>query len=362
MRGHKKMKINRNNYEVFLIDYLDGTLDAVLEAELLLFLEAHPDIREELEGLENVSLERQNIRFTEKSLLKKTEIKTIAGIGEENFESYFIGHYEKDLSKEQQISLDQFLKGNPQLMEEFKLHGKLLLKAESTAVFVRKEALKRKPAIGIWWISGSGLAAAIALLFALFSLLKTNEISQHPGQVAVVQLSAKPLGRIVALSTQQMALTATKKALPVYQAQTAGAPIERESFALSRLKTKTVQTVLTRDDYIAQPLTPPYPGTNVLATNSHSPTKEKKKGLLGRIIRHNLKQLATRFPKKDQRNTSDPTFVKILDGGITAFNTVTGSEVEMVKEYDKDGHLKAYQIEGEMLNVNRSMPDAGNGE
>jgi hypothetical protein len=33
-----------------------------------------------------------------------------------------------------------------------------------------------------------------------------------------------------------------------------------------------------------------------------------------------------------------------------------------VKEYDEDGHLKAYQIEGEMLNLNRSIPDSGNAE
>ncbi len=33
------MKINRNNYEAFLIDYIDGTLDAEKLAELLLFLD-----------------------------------------------------------------------------------------------------------------------------------------------------------------------------------------------------------------------------------------------------------------------------------------------------------------------------------
>ena len=68
------MKINRNNYEAFLIDFLDGTLDAVLVAELMLFLEANPDIREEFDGIEDVSLESQNIHFTEKDFLKKTEI------------------------------------------------------------------------------------------------------------------------------------------------------------------------------------------------------------------------------------------------------------------------------------------------
>ena len=43
------MTINRLNYEKYAIDYLDGTLSTDLREEMMAFLNAHPDIREEVE-------------------------------------------------------------------------------------------------------------------------------------------------------------------------------------------------------------------------------------------------------------------------------------------------------------------------
>ncbi|MCB9000870.1 MAG: hypothetical protein H6537_02720 [Bacteroidales bacterium] len=36
------MKINRNNYEIFLVDYLDGKLTPEKEAMLMVFLHENP--------------------------------------------------------------------------------------------------------------------------------------------------------------------------------------------------------------------------------------------------------------------------------------------------------------------------------
>jgi len=354
------MKINRNNYEVFLIDYLDGTLDAALEAELMLFLETHPDIREEMEGLEAVSLESQNIRFAEKNLLKKTEIKTIAGIGEENFEEYFVAFYENDLSKMQQSELDQFLKANPQLEAAFQLHGKLKLQKDESVVYLAKEDLKKKPAIGVWWLSASGVAAAIALLFALFNLIKPNEVDHRTGETAIVQLNSKTVELVLSPNTMVI-LDRETKAVQLPPQQTIAEPPSTSKFAIASLKTKSISASLLGNEKMESPELSAYDFKTLVIADNNLP-KEKKRGALGRVLHRNLTLLAERFPKRNKSTVSDPTFVRILDGGITAFNTVTGSEVEMVKEYDEDGHLKAYQIEGEMLNLNRSIPDSGNAE
>ena len=39
------MKINRNNYEVFFIDFYDGKLTDMQQLEMELFLESHPDLK-----------------------------------------------------------------------------------------------------------------------------------------------------------------------------------------------------------------------------------------------------------------------------------------------------------------------------
>ncbi len=66
------MEINKNNYEAFFLDYYDGNLPAEQVAVLLLFVEQHPELKEEFESFENITLEDlPSIGFDNKSSLKK---------------------------------------------------------------------------------------------------------------------------------------------------------------------------------------------------------------------------------------------------------------------------------------------------
>ena len=352
------MKINRNNYEAFLIDFLDGTLDAVVVAELMLFLEANPDIREEFDGIEEVSLESQNIQFTEKDFLKKTEIKTIAGISENNFEDYFIAHYENDLSEEKADNLKNFLIANPQLKPEFELHKKLLISKDKSVAFPHKENLKRKAAIPIWWISGTSIAAAVALLFALFNLMKPGETIPKQEQFVLIHLTPKTLTDVSVESSLFIMSSRNKQA--VQQEIKAAELLDYETNYISKLNSKEIAVNLNKEENYTALAPHNYDGEFLADSQSETIPKEKKRGALGRIINRNLTLLAERFQKQDKDKSSDPTFVKILDGSITAFNTVTGSEVEMKKNYGEDGRLTDYQVDNGTLSVNRSIPDSSN--
>ena len=50
------MDINRQNFETYFIDYLDGRLDPGQVAELLSFLEKNPDLERELKEFENIQI------------------------------------------------------------------------------------------------------------------------------------------------------------------------------------------------------------------------------------------------------------------------------------------------------------------
>ncbi|MGC6533069.1 MAG: hypothetical protein ACON34_08705 [Flavobacteriales bacterium] len=67
------MSIDKNNYEALLIDYLDGTLNAAQEAALWLFLEEHPELREEFEGLADVKLTPPTATFDAKNALRQPD-------------------------------------------------------------------------------------------------------------------------------------------------------------------------------------------------------------------------------------------------------------------------------------------------
>jgi hypothetical protein len=66
------MRITRDNYEVYFIDLIDGTLDASLQEEMQLFLAANPDLAEEMDGLDGFSFNAESHSGINKSDLYKT--------------------------------------------------------------------------------------------------------------------------------------------------------------------------------------------------------------------------------------------------------------------------------------------------
>ena len=51
------MTINKHNYEAYFLDYHEGNLTPQEVADLLLFVEQHPELKDEFESFENVTLE-----------------------------------------------------------------------------------------------------------------------------------------------------------------------------------------------------------------------------------------------------------------------------------------------------------------
>ena len=69
------MKITRSNYESWFLDYLEGNLDPLLNAEFQSFLKQNPDLAAELEDGDWLTLPKdEGIHFEEKDLLKKRTI------------------------------------------------------------------------------------------------------------------------------------------------------------------------------------------------------------------------------------------------------------------------------------------------
>lgn len=128
--------INRSNYEIFMIDYLDGKLNADQVAEILLFLEAHPDIAEEFEGIDEVRLDSETAAFNAKKSLKKEELPIKA----DELDLLLAKKLEGDLTNEETVLLDELLLGYPQVGKSWKLFQLTRLPA-SDHVFESKDDL-----------------------------------------------------------------------------------------------------------------------------------------------------------------------------------------------------------------------------
>jgi len=99
------MQIDRSNYEIWLIDWIDGNLSELQVEQLQLFLRENPDIKEEFNELTTLRLLPVEKSFPHKNQLKKTT----ADISGSQFEYLCLAFLENDLSANQQTELKESL-------------------------------------------------------------------------------------------------------------------------------------------------------------------------------------------------------------------------------------------------------------
>ncbi len=138
--------ISRQNYEEWLIDYLDGNLSESHRKEVEGFLANNPDIQTEFAGMEEAGLEgtKEIISFPARHLLYQNEINESGGISESNYKEWFIASIEGDLRPEQEQKLAAFLGANPALNKEFEAFQNTRLNADTRIMYPEKQKLYQK--------------------------------------------------------------------------------------------------------------------------------------------------------------------------------------------------------------------------
>ncbi|NND78144.1 MAG: hypothetical protein HKN39_08175 [Flavobacteriales bacterium] len=219
------MNININNYESWFIDHSENNLSSDQVAELLLFLEKNPDLKEEFEMLDDiVYLPSVDYTYSE-----KTELKHILDKGEEDQELiiaflendlsesarkdfevrlagdeilqrklehfkalslqpktieidkmllkkissneqdlFFAAYQEGGLSAAQKEQVEQYVIDHPGTKKDLKAFSMLSLKADESIVFPNKASLKKKRGVFIQMYGWISVAAAAVILFLFF--------------------------------------------------------------------------------------------------------------------------------------------------------------------------------------------------
>jgi hypothetical protein len=170
------MEINKTNYEAYILDYYEGNLSAEKAAELMLFLEQNPSIKEEFEEFESdiTITPHKGIQFTNKENLKKPVLTQVGNITSENYEEYIIADLENELYQEERSQLEQFIKTNPEAGKDYSLYKHTFLKPDKSIVFPSKKELKQPvPLFGSKQTRkrvyhSLAIAASLAILIGLF--------------------------------------------------------------------------------------------------------------------------------------------------------------------------------------------------
>ena len=172
------MKITRDNYEEFFIDYLDGNLSDAQIHEFEAFLIKNPELREEIEGLEKIIVESSDEVFPIKENLK--QIDTLGPVNESNFEFLCIAESDGDLNGDQLQELKDFISKNPQKQKERELLLRLKVQPEENILYPDKKALKKsvfllqRPVV----YRTIAFAASIALLMIVYFSFLEKDMEQ----------------------------------------------------------------------------------------------------------------------------------------------------------------------------------------
>ncbi len=171
------IKINRYNYESYFLDYLENNLSAQEIESLNLFLSQNPDLQNELDEFQYITLESDNISYDNKFSLKKPKDVELSDI---KYDQYLmISKLEGDISNEESDDLNNLLINDSNKIDDYSLYLKTISTTDNNIKYKNKSLLKRK-SINIVnsFIYTISSAAAIIIFFFLLNINKQNYIAK----------------------------------------------------------------------------------------------------------------------------------------------------------------------------------------
>lgn len=182
------MRINRDNYEAYLLDLAEGRLSPELERELMDFLGKNPDANSDID-IQAMSLPLSDENFPWKDDLKKGG--SDSKITLHNYRQFCIAQMEGDLSAFAEERLQDFLSRNPAVAHDASIYSKLILKPDKTVVFPQKNLLRKvTPAVKrIALLSRRQIYQAVSVAATLAILVSAwffVQQSSGPGQAVTL--------------------------------------------------------------------------------------------------------------------------------------------------------------------------------
>jgi len=223
------MKITRDNYEEYFLDYLEGNLDKNLVDDFIDFLRQNPDLKAELEMVAPVKIEMENFNFKGKEKLYKEKYDL-----ETEFNLASVARLEGDLSEKDIEEFENYLSKHPEKQKEAVLFEKTRLKTDESIVFQKKRKLYHHSAGKTILLWSTRIAAVLVLAFMVYSLadiLSTqNGVSENQVAVSEKKTNKEPAEPIIIpekTEKKEVSLPIDKKvAEPVKKAQPKAEPVK----------------------------------------------------------------------------------------------------------------------------------------
>ena len=354
------------------MDYLDGRMSPDQVIELMSFLKKNPDLKTELEEFEEINIEPDNKRFESKTSLKKSFI-----VNDSNFDNFCIASLEGDLTNEESILFQTWLKQNPLKAREFELYKKTRLIPEKIT-FDFKSTLKKSSIARIFTPKVRGYfsaAASIIILLALYIFINqpgANEntvISEIITDTTTVETKSQPS------QEPQTKLNIEKEIIP-YNKSGDSKQHENKPRSNNIVEKPVIAQDLNigpdKSNHLIQPDTidltlnkiqrkeiNPLPEKSILAALVSIKNLEVVENTHDNLT---LSQMAVKTFKseilKEEKTKINPdkfTLWDIADVGIIGINKIIGWKMLFDKEYNDDGELIALGFDSNTISLYHTM-------
>ncbi len=340
-------QITRNNYEAFLLDYMEQNLTPDVVAELMLFLEQNPDLQAELEEMQGYVLaDAPKVVFENKQALKKNAL-----------ENLMIAEIEGLNNSQESEELKQVVSNDQEQEKAFLLYQKTLLKPEKI-VFENKSDIKQKETKVIplyWWVSS---AAAILIMFFLFRGLNNTE-TVKPSAIANRQATQESIQNqnpeenietpvqeelsnqnvLAANSKEEATIEKTPKTNKIYnKTQQQNIPMVQEENVLANNNPIIENSIEEKDSILILP-TSAIPDEELFADNASPSLVQAPKNRLS-IPEFLKKELRERVLKDE--TPEEPKSTELIVANLLA--KTAGKLASLDKKKNDDGETEEYAL------------------
>ncbi len=357
------MRIDRSNYEIWLVDWLDGNLNDLQVEQLFIFLDENPDLKEEFKDIGTTKLIPSGRSFPHKEILKKSA----ADLSLSQFEDLSVAFLENDLSSEQKEEIAEIIEKDEVKKKSFELIQKTRLAPPDLNYKNKNQLYRRTTAQKIIRLSVIGLsaAAAVTLVIMTYQIIPRNipdKINNTAQNIVADTLFRQPVTNIepdsIVTEINPIKSESIKDNL-------IAEVLERN---IELPKSYVEEALFTNDSSFIDPRNPEIvPGKiaintaidwelkttgNKLAASNHYlniPAYDDDRSNLSRFLAKTFREKIL----KEGVSAGDPLKgYEIAEAGVTGLNKLLGWEMALIKNNDENGELQSVYFSSKILKFN----------
>jgi hypothetical protein len=365
------MRIERSNYEIWFIDWIDGKLSDIEISQLMHFLAANPDLKAEFDEV-NTLKDTMHILSKESFPNKEKLKKTSADLSVSQFEFLCTAYLENDLSDDQKTELLQSIKQDAEKRKSFELIQKMKLTPPEVSFKLKNRLIRRTVAQKTLRLAIIGLSAA-----AIISLVILNRIlspGPHPLKANVIALEIEintPLlkpslqtepDKLIPVRNSHIKKTQVNSpallsqiALPVMTSPGTFSSITNDSAASSSENPKVILNRISVPEIFT--FENPVLSDNLISLSSRIQIHEEEddRPRFGRLLAKTFRQ---KILKENTTKDSPLKAYEIAEAGVSGLNKLLGWEMALDERKDENGKLKSVYFSSKILKFNAPIKNS----